>query len=432
MTIYDVLQIVCNCFAMIYISRFMAAFFDSSERRNSKWFALLYLICPISTTFVYFFMNYPILNLCVNLFSLTLISFQFRTEICKRIVSVGMTYFCMLGVETMCAVCTNYLNISAFQIGTYQNILGLVVSNFLLFMISLFIYHWKNMQNFTALPKSLWISIACIPLLSIFAITVLLQNGRVTQFQSIFIITTLFIVNSCTFYLYDALIATYNAQLKAVLLEEEKECYYNQCKYMEHTERELRAFRHDIKNQLDLFYSLLQSNFSEEAEACVKKLEEKLDQNESFSETGNLALDSILNLKLTQARGEGITVSCKSNVPKNLLLDFQDLMVILGNLLDNAIDASKKLQNEAFISVVASYDKGMLFLFIQNAYDGRLEENGGQLQTTKAEKDLHGYGLRNVRDVLERYHGMMNFQHENRIFTVEVALYCRDMIQERN
>ena len=144
-----------------------------------------------------------------------------------------------------------------------------------------------------------------------------------------------------------------------------------------------------------------------------------------YSKTGNIELDSILNLKLSQAKQKGIQISCESDIPCDLQLNASDLMVILGNLLDNSITAAEKVKENPFIKVGVSYSKGMLFISIENAYFGKIIEINGHLLTTKNNKEHHGYGLSNVRKVLEAYHGIMEFEHTKNIFRVDAALYCK-------
>lgn len=100
------------------------------------------------------------------------------------------------------------------------------------------------------------------------------------------------------------------------------------------------------------------------------------------------------------------------------------MMVILGNLLDNAITAASQKTEGAFISVQVSYEKGMLFITVENSYSGKLREWNGHFLTTKSNREQHGYGLHNIKKVLEPYHGIMEFEHTDHVFTVNIVMYC--------
>ena len=424
MTTFDITQTIFNFFAMLYLHHFMQAFFDNVEKRKPRWLWCLYFAYPIFTSVVYFWMNYPIVNLAANIAALFVISLQYRASFWKRITAVGLTFFCMIALESVCAAATNYIGASAFQTGTYGNIPGLVVTNLLTFMTSLIVCHLKNMRKSVSIPKRLWLMIAGIPITSIAAILLILHYSDITQSMAVVVIVVFLFINGYTFYLYDALVSTYNAKLQATLLEEEKECYYNQCQYMQQSEQELSAFRHDIRNQLDMIYSLLKQDPGKEVVECISKIEQKFEENTPFSQTDQIALDSILNLKLSQARQKNIQVSCNSSVPHDLKLDASDMMVILGNLLDNAITAASQKTEGAFISVQVSYEKGMLFITVENSYSGKLREWNGHFLTTKSNREQHGYGLHNIKKVLEPYHGIMEFEHTDHVFTVNIVMYC--------
>lgn len=424
MSMFDEMQTIFNFFSMLYIHRFMTAFFDSTEKRNVKYLWCLYFIYPLFTSIVYFEANYPIINLAANIIALFIISLQYRTGLGQRIIAVGLTFFCMVSVESACVAATNYLGASAFQTGTYKNIAGLAVCNLIIFAASLIIHNFKNMKKNILIPKNYWIAISGIPTLSIFAILLILHNN-VNQFQSIMIIIVFLLINGFIFYLYDALVSSYNLKIQSTLLAEEKEYYYNQCQYMQQSEQEINSFRHDVRNQLDMIYELLKHEPKDSIKECAEKLEKNLVSSSVYSKTGNIALDSILNLKLSQAKQKEIQISCKSEVPGDLQLNASDLMVILGNLLDNSITAAEKVKDDPFIKVEVSYSKGMLFISIENAYCGKIIEINGYLLTTKNNKEHHGYGLNNVKKVLEAYHGMVEFGHTKNIFRVDAALYCK-------
>lgn len=425
MNIFDMVQTIFNFFSMLYIHRFMTAFFDNAEKRNIKYLWCLYFVYPLLTSIVYFEANYPIINLAANIIALFIISLQYRTDLGQRIIAVGLTFFCMVSIESACVAATNYLGASIFQIGTYKNIAGLVVYNLLIFAISLIIHNFKSIKKNILMPKSYWIAIAGIPIISIASILILLHSGRIDQAQSIIVICAFVIINGFIFYLYDALVYSYNLKIQSTLLAEEKEYYYNQCQYMLRSEHEMNSFRHDVKNQLDMIYELLKHESKSRIKEYVEKLEKNLDSSSVYSKTGNIALDSILNLKLSQAKQKGIQIACESDIPGDLQLNASDLMVILGNLLDNSITAAEKVKENPFINVWVSYSKGMIFISIENAYCEKIIEINGHLLTTKNNKEHHGYGLSNVRKVLEAYHGMVEVEHTKNIFRVDVALYCK-------
>jgi len=99
-----------------------------------------------------------------------------------------------------------------------------------------------------------------------------------------------------------------------------------------------------------------------------------------------------------------------------------DMTVVLGNLLDNAIRAVKEADRKE-LKINLKYKKGRLILQIENSYKN-IAKSQGKLQTTKKEKQGHGIGLDSVREVSERYNGIIQIDYENNLFIVVVILYC--------
>ena len=136
--------------------------------------------------------------------------------------------------------------------------------------------------------------------------------------------------------------------------------------------------------------------------------------------SGNLALDSIINYKLRNINDINLYIDVC--IPKKLEISDVDMTVALGNLLDNAVRAVKESDRKE-LKINLKYKKGRLILQIENSYKN-IVKSQGKLQTTKKEKQGHGIGLESVREVAERYNGIMQIDYEDNLFVVLVILYC--------
>lgn len=119
----------------------MLGFFDFAEKRDNRFLSFLYLAYPVITSAAYFYANSPILNLIANVVSLFIISLQYRTNLGKQIIALDMTFFCMAILETIVTLSTNYIGVSLFKMGTYQNIMGFIIANLFIFMITHIIFY---------------------------------------------------------------------------------------------------------------------------------------------------------------------------------------------------------------------------------------------------------------------------------------------------
>ena len=143
--------------------------------------------------------------------------------------------------------------------------------------------------------------------------------------------------------------------------------------------------------------------------------------------SGNVEIDSVLNYMLQRAKEELKTVTVKVILPEEIKHSF-DLNILLGNLLENAIEAAERTENK-YLNVSITLQKGILRIRIDNSFvtesTSYKEERDGSriLQTTKKRKELHGIGLKNVKKIVESYNGNMEIHMENDIFSVNIILY---------
>ena len=150
---------------------------------------------------------------------------------------------------------------------------------------------------------------------------------------------------------------------------------------------------------------------------------DKLYNEKIYSNTGNVAIDSVLNYKLNEAAGKGILINSDIKVPFDIVVDSADITSIVGNLLDNAINAVLKIaEQDREITVNLSYDKGRLFIAVQNKYDGIIKMTKGRPVTDKDTSE-HGFGLKNVERTLEKYNGYIEYEPNGKIFKTTAMLY---------
>ena len=153
----------------------------------------------------------------------------------------------------------------------------------------------------------------------------------------------------------------------------------------------------------------------------AQSLTQQLQDNQSISNTGLLALDSLINYKLGPLSEEDIRITYQPHISSDIPIHDFDLTIILGNLIDNALEALEKVPcGQKELSLLISYDKGRLVIQLKNSYIGKLEKS---LNTTKANKQYHGIGLKNVRSVVRKYKGTLDISFDKGIFNVEVILY---------
>ena len=185
----------------------------------------------------------------------------------------------------------------------------------------------------------------------------------------------------------------------------------------------VRRTRHDIKNHMIYLQELLAENPDEAKKFLKEYLGENIDNKSELSKSGNLAVDALINYKNIIAREKGITIHLESRIPAELPYESTDLSIILGNLLDNAMEATEKLENEKDIFVSLLYQKEKMLIKVQNPYTGDLKKDrAGNYISEKKDRENHGIGLKSVRKVVEKYEGVMEIHTEDQTFEVYVIL----------
>ena len=183
----------------------------------------------------------------------------------------------------------------------------------------------------------------------------------------------------------------------------------------------MRGWRHDYHNHLQTLKARLDVGQTAEARAYLDRLEEDLDGIRALAETGNTGVDAILNAKLSIALKKGIELNFKAQVPQNLAVSDIDLCVILGNLIDNAVEACEKVaEPERFLRLYIGVFKKQLYVSVSNATTETVRKLDAAYISSK--RGNHGHGLKRIDRVVEKYGGYVNRQNEPGVFATEILL----------
>ena len=193
------------------------------------------------------------------------------------------------------------------------------------------------------------------------------------------------------------------------------------CDEAENMYRQMRGWRHDYHNHIQTMFALVDK--PEQMRAYLLTLNEDLTTVDTVIKTGNVMLDAVLNSKLSLIKTKNITVNGKAVVPAELPISDVDLCVIIGNLLDNAMEACEKQEetSERFIRVFIGVLKKQLYISVMNSVGGEVSKDGKKYISTKA-SGSHGFGLWRVDRIAEKNGGYVNRQNEPGVFATEVML----------
>lgn len=181
--------------------------------------------------------------------------------------------------------------------------------------------------------------------------------------------------------------------------------------------KEMRGYKHDFHHHLQALKGQLEAGEVDRALAYIEQLDNQLMNVDTLLKTGNVSLDAILSAKIAQAKAENIAVTVKANVLDALTISDLELSIIIGNLLDNAIEACRTVTGERFIRIFISMKGTMLYFSMLNAAGAKKKKTGSLFATHK--DGVHGFGLRRAETILEEHGGWVKYNSEDGAFTSE-------------
>lgn len=186
--------------------------------------------------------------------------------------------------------------------------------------------------------------------------------------------------------------------------------------------RQIRGWRHDYRNHIQTMKAYAADGDLDAIRKYLDLLDQDLTTVDTVIKTGNPMTDAILNSKISLARAKGIRVTADAHIPVKLKSSEIDLCCILGNLFDNAIEASMKLPPEQrMIRVYMDMKNTQLYISFTNFTAGRkLQKVGSRFRSTKGEG--HGFGLIRIDAIVERLEGYLSRNSEDGAFTTEILL----------
>ncbi len=190
--------------------------------------------------------------------------------------------------------------------------------------------------------------------------------------------------------------------------------------------QQLRDVKHNLKNYLVSILIYAEHNECEEIIRFVHEIMENGSMKPSaIANSGNLVIDALIGYWHAAAEQAGIDFTADICIPVEMPFRDADICLILGNLLENAVEAASKGKDEKIIKIYMKYDKGNLLLYVMNNYEGQLiKKRNNVFKTTKQDAREHGVGIPSVRRTAAKYQGQVSIDDSSPgCFQVQVVLY---------
>lgn len=415
--------LVASVFQIYEFYLMMRCFFDECRVSQKEEF-LTYVGLFVVMTVPYLAFGTPMITLAFSYTGTVLTAFIYKGGWKKKILAGTFTYAIMAMSECIVALLFGYINLDVFESTEYYSIVGTVCLPIVQYLIVLIMRNFKNIRKGEQVPISYWIISITLPVFSICLYTLFYRQAYSDVVILICCASMLFIINTFVFYLYDHQIENFRMRQEKETLELQSKYQESQLELMHGMVEQSSAQRHDFLKHISMVgYMVEQGDWAELAK-YLKEIESNIERQQRYVDSGNFVIDSILNYKLQEMVTEDIAVTAKVTVPAELELSVYDMNIILTNLLDNSREAVKALPEEdRKVDIKIDYVTECLNIRVMNAYDTIKQNDQGEYITTKQDKEQHGYGLKNVQNVVEKYDGVTKIVTKGHIFDVNTSLF---------
>lgn len=424
--IADILTCIVEAIAVFIIFNTYLEF-----RRNlPKWLAWAGAAALAALIYISnHFFSFGSLNVvCIILFSFAA-SFMFKGPVGIKILASILSFAVSAIIEVIVLFVMMALGgISAEEIIEIPNlrIIGIIISKLLYIITVKFICTKTKMKRRSyKLPANYWLLFFVTMLGSIGEILLIFFLQYHMQSEDFYIpslIGSVFIacIFFFTLYMYEGMSIQSDKLRQSELQEQQLDDQVRHLNELIVAHGKIKNVSHDLKNHMIALKSYMQNNNCEGGIKYINAIADNADINSDIIDTGNTVADSIITAKRNLAKTKNIDFTARLDIPEALPINPSDCCILLGNALDNAIEAAEKSEGERFVDISMSYSNSTLMCKISNSSP---DIYNPLLKTTKKDSVNHGIGMKNINDVLSKYGSMLDIEVENNKFTLSFILY---------
>ena len=253
---------------------------------------------------------------------------------------------------------------------------------------------------------------------------------KYAEIYSLISVMVLLFINVLVFYIYIKLADDLLIKRMNVVYEQQLELCERHQEETEISMLQMRDIRHSMRNH---FISILAYAEKGKCEEIIRFVNDVIEagkmERSGIVNTGNIVIDSLIGYWKRMAENEGIDFRMDLNIPMGLPFKGADISLILGNLLENAVEGAAKAERKKYIQLKVKYDRKNLLIIVKNSYKGELlKGKGKELRTTKEDSSNHGIGLPSVRRTVGKYNGTVSIDESILgCFLIRVVLYGNEL-----
>jgi signal transduction histidine kinase len=322
----------------------------------------------------------------------------------------------------MCAIdlISPLIIISDYNYEKYRIMLSFI-SVFLFYVAVMLIKLFFKNKNKTEFSGQ-WYILLSVSIMSVCILYVMYLKIEMSVAEVIFVSTILMAVNFLLYVFYASMLDRFIYEQEVNTLKHQMIFYENQIRSNVENDKKIRSIRHDMKHHIREIRGMAENEDYDGIIDYTNNISKDISAGEMLYNTGNVALDGILNYYAGKFLEKSIDFNLDIVVPENMDVEAYDINIILGNLFDNAIENSIRTEKPS-VKGSLKYIGGVLHILIENSFDGELNRKDGILISRKSEE--HGFGLENVKRIVKKYNGDIVISADNKLFSVGIVMYVQ-------
>lgn len=424
---YYGIEILMVIFAVCLLCCYFDGFFSRKKRSVLSIInIMLFIIWQIE---MFSFNLFPaIVNICITVgICLFVVIHLYEGEFWNKCIFTIVYNAIGMLMETL----SYFMMMIFFEEYANSKLLGSLLSKVLFLILILALKKIFSKEEIRKLPIQYSVMLILIPTGSIYImnnIFMLSMGGYRDSIRWRSLVTALILlgINVLIFYLYLKLVDVLQLRRMTLVYEQQLDLCEMYQKERELSALEIRDMRHNIKSTLISILAYAENGDTKKiADYISEILESNGVKSESISNSGNIVIDSLIDYWATVSEKDGIEYSVNISVPMEMSFKGADVCLILGNLLENAVEAARKAEGKKQIRIQIKYDRNNLLVFVENTYNGNIIKlNDNQLKSTKEDVENHGVGLPSVYRAVSKYQGTVAIEDSvSGWFRVRVVLY---------
>ena len=422
--IYSIFLVVWE----IFCCKFLLEAFINKKKNNRKLFFIGFIIIYYLITYIFY--EYLWLKQLFIIFILSIAMYllfdaQYRKIFILTILYQGLVL--VADASTILIIGTMFPSFSV-EVSQSENVSMLVsiICKMTLLIMILIIKRNIGHKSSDMLTDLEWIRMLIVPLITIISLTAImlkydiLENMQQDDFL-LYVALGMAGMNIVVFYLVNDILQRETIIRNEKLLREkminETKMYYSVSENLE----KQRKITHEFKNQIACILSLAKNQKYKELNDYIEKVDKSLKLSMDMVDTNHVIVNAVLNTKYREAIDAGVVFVLKVNDLSEMKLSDTDIVAILANLLNNALEACMKCENK-LIKLKFVLENNQIIISVKNSCSNQPIRNNGKFVTLKDDVEEHGFGIENVVEVIERYDGKYVIDYDEDMFSFFILI----------